>query len=100
MNMVKASDKLKSFIAKLPLWSRRVQSGKLANFSFTDEIRVEGGASLQENEIVAHLKTLSASFNNHFSAGELNIMETWIINLFKFCEDTFPDDERKCILSI
>ena len=41
MNMVKASEKLKSFIAKLPLWSRRVQSGNLANFSFLDEILVE-----------------------------------------------------------
>ena len=46
MNMVKASEKLKSFIAKLPLWSRRVQSGNLANFPFLDEILVEGGASI------------------------------------------------------
>ena len=96
MNMVKASEKLKSFIAKLPLWSRRVQSGNLANFPFLDEILVEGGASLLENvqlEIVAHMKTLSASFNNYFSPGELNVMETWIIDPFKFNVDTLPDDE-------
>ena len=97
MNMVKASEKLKSFIAKLPLWSRRVQSGNLANFPFLDEILVEGGASLLENvqlEIVADMKTLSASFNNYFSPSELNVMETWIkIDPFKFNVDTLPDDE-------
>ena len=96
MNMVKAFEKLKSFIAKLPLWSRRVQSGNLANFPFLNEILVEGGASLLENvqlEIVAHMKTLSTSFNNYFSPGELNVMETWIIDPFKFNVDTLPDDE-------
>ena len=96
INMVKASEKLKSFIAKLPLWSRRVQSGNLANFPFLDEILVEGGANLLENvqlEIVAHMKTLSASFNNYFSPGELNVMETWIIDPFKFNVDTLPDDK-------
>ena len=96
MNMVKASEKLKSFIAKLPLWSRRVQSGNLANFPFFDEILVEGGASLLENvqlKIVAHM-TLRASFNNYFSPGELNVMETWIIDPFKFNVDiTLPDNE-------
>ena len=57
---------------------------------------MEVGASLQENvqlEIVAQLKTLSASFNNYFSPDELNIMETWIIDPFKFNKDTFSDDE-------
>ena len=96
MNMVKASEKLKSFITKLPLWSCWVQSGNLANFPFLDKILVEGGASLLENvqlEIVAHMKTLSTSFNNYFSPGELNVMETWIINPFKFNVDTLPDDE-------
>ena len=49
MNMVKASEKLKSFIGKLPLWSRRLQGGNLANFPFLHEIVVEGSASLQGN---------------------------------------------------
>ena len=39
------------------------------------------------------MKTLSASFNNYFSPGELNVMKTWIIDPFKFNVDTLPDDE-------
>ena len=31
--------------------------------------------------------------NNYFSPGELNVMETWIIDPFKFNVDTLPDDE-------
>ena len=57
---------------------------------------MEGGTSLLANvqlEIVAHMKTLSASFNNYFSPGELNVMETWIIDPFKFNVDTLSDDE-------
>ena len=63
MNMVKASEKLKSFIGKLSFWSRQLQGGNLANFPFLDEIVVRGGASLQGNvqlEIVAHMECLSA----------------------------------------
>ena len=57
---------------------------------------MEGVASLLENvqlEIVAHMKTLSASFNNYFSPGKLNVMETCMINPFKFNVDTLPDDK-------
>ena len=81
MNMVKASEKLKSFIGKLLLWSRQLQGGNLANFPFLDEIVVEGGACLQGNvqlEIVAHMESLSASFGNYFFPGELNVVESWI----------------------
>ena len=96
MNMIKAFEKLKSFITKLPLWSRRVQGDNLANFPFLDEILVEGGSSLQRNvlmEIVAHMESLSTSFDNYFSPGELNVMETWIIDPLKFNVDKLPDDE-------
>ena len=98
MNMVKAFKKLKSFITKLPLWSRRAQGGNLANFSFLDEILVEGVASRQRNvqmEIVAHMESLSASFDSYFSSSELNVMETWIIiDSFKFNVDKLLDDEN------
>ena len=70
MNMVKASEKLKYFIGKLPFWRRRLQGGNLANFPFLDEIVVEGGASLQRNvqlEIVARMESLSAFFDDYFS---------------------------------
>ena len=39
------------------------------------------------------MKSLSASFDNYFSAVELNVMENWIIDPFKFIVDTLPDDE-------
>ena len=96
MNMVKTSEKLKSFISKLPLWSRRLQGGNLANFPFLDEMVVKGSAGLQENvqlEIVAHMKSLSASFDNYFFSGELNVMTSQIIDPFKFNVDKLPDDE-------
>ena len=79
MNIVKASEKLKSFIGKLPLWSCRLQNNNLANFPFLDEIVVEGIASLQGNvqlENVAHMESLSASLDNYFSPGELNVMKS------------------------
>ena len=94
--MVKASEKLKSFIGKLPLWSCWLQGGNLANFPFLDELVVESSANLQENvqlEIVAHMESLSVSFDNYFSPGELNVMESWIIDLFKFDVDKLPDDD-------
>ena len=89
MNMVKASEKLKSLIAKLPLWSRQVQGGNQANSPVLDEILVEGGASLQRNvmEIVAHMESLSAFFDNYFSPGESNVMETYIMDPYKFNVD-------------
>ena len=79
MNMIKKSEKLKSFVTKLTLWSRQVQGGNLANFPFLDEVFVEGGASLQRHmqmAIVAHMESISASFDNYSSTGELNVMET------------------------
>ena len=96
MNMIKASEKLKSFIGKLPLWSRRLQGGNLAKFPFLDELVVEGGASLQGNvqlEIVVHMKSFSGSFYNYFCPGELNVMKSWIFDPFKFNTDKLPDDE-------
>ena len=96
MNMVKACEKLKSFIRKLPLWSCQLQGGNLANFPFLDVIVAKGGASLQENvqlEIVTHMKSLSIPFDNYFSPGELNVMESWTIDLFKFNVDKLPDDK-------
>ena len=93
MNMVKASEKLKFFIGKLFLWSCRIQDGNPANFPFLDKIVVKGGASLQRNvqlEIVAHMESLSASFDHYFCPGESNVMESWIIDPFTFNVDKLP----------
>jgi len=45
---MKTSEKLKSLMDKLSLWSRRLQGGNLANFPFLDETVVEVGAGLNE----------------------------------------------------
>ena len=95
MNMAKASEKLKCFNGKLPLWSRRLQGNNLANFPFLDEIVVEGGASLHGNvqlKTVTHMESHSEFFDSYFSPSELNVMENWIIDLFKFNVDKLPDD--------
>ena len=79
MNIVKASKKLKSFIDKLPFRIRQLQGGDVVNFPFLDKIVVGGSASLQgivQWEIVAHTKSLSASFDNYFSPAELNVMKS------------------------
>ena len=39
------------------------------------------------------MESLSASSENDFSPGELNVMESWIIDSFKFNVDKLPDDE-------
>ena len=39
------------------------------------------------------MEFLSATFDNYFSPGELNAMESWIIDPFKFNVDKLPDDE-------
>ena len=44
-------------------------------------------------EIVAHMESLSASFDNYFSPDEWNVMESWIIGLYKFNVDKLPDDK-------
>ena len=44
-------------------------------------------------EIVVHIESLNASFDNCFSPGELNVMESWIIDPFKFNVEKLPDDE-------
>ena len=70
INMLKAPEKLNSFIGKLPLWSCRLQGGNLANFLFLNEIFVEGGASLQRDvllEMVARMESLSAGWSNFFT---------------------------------
>ena len=89
MNIIKASEKLKSFI-------RQFQDGNLANFPFLDKIVVEGGAGLHGNvqlKIVAHMESLSASFDNYFSSVKLNVMNSLIINPFKFNVGKLPDEE-------
>ena len=96
MNMVKAFKKLKSFIGKPPLWSRQLQGGNLANVPFLDKIVVESSASLQGNvqlEIVAHMKSLSAFFDNYFSPGELSVTKSWIIDPFEFNVDKLLNDK-------
>ena len=44
-------------------------------------------------EIVAHTEFLSAFFDNYFSAGELNVMESWIVDPFMFKVDKLPNDK-------
>ena len=72
-----------------------LQGGNLANFPFLDEKIVDGGASLQGNvqlKIITHMESLSTLFDNYFCPGELNVMESYIIDLFKFNIDKLPDD--------
>ena len=96
MNMAKASEKLKFFIDKLPLWCHRLQDGNLENFPFVDEIVVECDASLQRNvqlDIVEQMEFLSASFDNYFSPGEFNVMGSRTIDPFTFNAIKLPDDK-------
>ena len=39
------------------------------------------------------MESLSSSFDNYFSLGELTVMESWIIDPFKLNVDKFPDNE-------
>ncbi|KAK4309032.1 hypothetical protein Pmani_019292 [Petrolisthes manimaculis] len=83
-----APERLQLFLAKLPLWKRRLEANIYANFPMLEEVLVKDRdesdqtlpASLKP-ELCRYLDTLQYSFNGCFCTGDLKV-ETWIRNPF------------------
>lgn len=89
-----ASEKLKSFLEKLPLWTRRVESNNFANFTRLEEALLghQGLPAASKDDILTHLTTLRMSFQNYFGSEELQ-RDTWIRNPFLVDLDSIPDED-------
>ncbi|XP_042223912.1 protein ZBED8-like [Homarus americanus] len=88
VTIMDAAETLQAFLAKLPLWKRRLEADNYANFPMLEEVLLQDGIesdkalsiSLQA-EFCRHLDTLQNSFKGYFCSGDLKV-ETWIRNPF------------------
>lgn len=99
VTIVDASERLKGFLNKLPLWKRRVESGNFANFPMLEELMTQGDgnttkitSNMVQNEVSKHLETLQMSFKGYFSSDQLD-KETWVRSPFTIDMDTISDDD-------
>ncbi len=70
VDIIQARGKVVAFTRKLPIWSRRVESGNLANFPILDNILIGDGKKLSVEiiqEVKNHLEVLSTNFECYFS---------------------------------
>jgi len=88
VDIIQARGKLVAFTRKLPIWSRRVESGNLANFPILDNILIESGKTMPVEiyqEVKNHLEVLSTNFEGYFSdIDDLGMESVWIQNPFSF----------------
>lgn len=88
VTIVDASERLKGFLGKLPLWKRRVDAECTANFPTLEDILSNNKdkntrqlSKQVKEEISLHLETLQISFEGYFCAESLN-QETWVRSPF------------------
>ena len=97
MDIIQARGKLVAFTRKLPIWSRRVESGNLANFPILDDILIGDGKTLSAEifkEVKNHLEVLSTNFEGYFSViDDLSMESVWIQNPFSFDISTMSDND-------
>lgn len=85
VTIVDATERLKAFLGKLPLWKRRVDAGITAYFSMMEELFSQNSADQTarilsaevQNEVSKHIVTLQNSFEGYFCPENLN-QETWV----------------------
>ena len=101
-----ATEKLKAFLGKLPLWKRRMEAGNYANFPMLEDLfltnetqrECELFLSMRE-QFCAHLDTLQISFKGYFNMDNLlKEGETWIRNPFlvdlnSICDEDLNKDD-------
>ncbi|KAK4322436.1 hypothetical protein Pmani_006776 [Petrolisthes manimaculis] len=94
-----ASERLQSFLAKLPLWKRRLEANIYANFPKLEEVLVKDRDKSDKAlppslkpELCKYLDTLKNSFNGYFCTGDLKV-ETWIRNPFPANIDCISDED-------
>lgn len=97
VDIIQARGKIVAFTRKLPVWSRCVESGNLANFPILDDILSGDGKTLPVEilqEVKKHLEVLSANFEGYFSdIDDLSMESVWIHNPFSFDTSTMSDND-------
>jgi hypothetical protein len=98
-------DTIRTFLAKLDLWIRRVQQGNAASFSKLDSALEEAGNEFEgdlQREVEEHLQHLKGEFQRYFP--DLNETEGWSWRLmrdpFRIKEDLVPDDLQEEFLEM
>jgi hypothetical protein len=83
-----ATEKLQAFLAKLSIWTKRVEADILANFQMLEEVLYQDGAEIQNSlsislkrEICEHLQTLQNSLKSYLYLDGIKV-EPWIRNPF------------------
>ena len=96
VTIVDASERLKGFICKLPLWKRRVESGNFANFPMFEELIAQGDGNtiskMLQREVSKHSDTLQTSFEGYFNLESLE-NETWVRGPFIIDTDNISDED-------
>lgn len=96
VTIVDASERLKGFLGKLPLWKRRVESGNFANFPMLEELITQSDghttSKTVQKEVSKHLETLQTSFEGYFSSESLE-KETWMRSPFLIDIDSISDED-------
>ena len=97
MDIIQAKGKVVAFMAKLPIWSRRVESGNLANFPILDDILREDGKILPADilqDVKSHLKVLCSNFDGYFpDINNIGMEYAWIMHPFSFDISTMSDND-------
>ncbi len=97
VDIIQARGKVVAFTRKLPIWSRRVESGNLANFPILDNILIGDGKKLSVEiiqEVKNHLEVLSTNFECYFSdIDDLTMESSWIQNPFSFDISRMSDND-------
>lgn len=99
VTILDASERLKGFVGKLPLWKRRVEAGNFANFPMLEEsLTQEDGNTIKiiskilQKEVSKHLETLQMSFEGYFTSAQLD-KETWVRSPFLIDIDNISDED-------
>uniref|UniRef100_A0A7M4E8X6 DUF4371 domain-containing protein n=1 Tax=Crocodylus porosus TaxID=8502 RepID=A0A7M4E8X6_CROPO len=88
VTIMDATEKLQAFLAKLPIWKKRVEANILANFQMLEEVLYQDGVEIQNSlsislkrDICEHLETLQNSFKSYFYLDGIKV-EPGICNPF------------------
>ncbi|KAF2365349.1 hypothetical protein FHG87_003896 [Trinorchestia longiramus] len=95
--IVDAGEKLKSFLEKLPHWTRSVQNNNVVNFARLEEILLWQGIERNiptalKDDILIHLSTLQTSFDNYLCSEVLQ-QNVWVWNPFTANLDSVYDED-------
>ena len=97
MDIIQARGKVVAFTRKLQSWSRRVESGNLANFPILDNILIGDDKTLPVGivqEIKDHLEVLRTNFEGYFpDIDDLSMESVWIQNPFSFDISRLSDND-------